>query len=168
MEAIAAGGSVIAFIQITARISAAIINIGQRFHDAPAEFKQMDRQLNLLQAELNLVQNLRGTANDDDLALLPNETESLCTALKEAEFVILDVQRVCEKLTLDVNPRTRVRLCWALYDQSKFKTVRSRLQDIQMSLQTILLLVNVFVTLIKMKAKELMVIVELQICQERL
>ncbi|KAE8444702.1 hypothetical protein EG329_014360 [Mollisiaceae sp. DMI_Dod_QoI] len=143
MEAIAAGGSIIAFVQIAASICSGAIDIVKRYKGAPAEFRQVARQLSLLQSELNFIHNLQGEAGDDNLTLLTNETEDLSSALAEAEALILEVRSACAKHKADGKLKAAPRLHWVFHDQSKFKNVVSRLQQVEMSLQTILLLVNI-------------------------
>jgi N-terminal domain on NACHT_NTPase and P-loop NTPases len=104
MEAIAAGSSIIAFIQITASTCSAVNDVVRRFRDAPEEFHQLARQLALLESELNFINNLQGNAIDDDLALLPNETEDLSKALEAAQALILEVRRSCHKYKQDGKP----------------------------------------------------------------
>ncbi len=144
MEAIAAGGSIIAFVQIAASICSGAIDIVKRYKGAPAEFRQVARQLSLLQSELNFIHNLQGEAGDDNLTLLTNETEDLSSALAEAEALILEVRSACAKHKADGKLKAAPRLHWVFHDQSKFKNVVSRLQQVEMSLQPILLLVNMY------------------------
>ncbi len=144
MEVIAAGSSIIAFIQITASTYSAITDIIQRFQDSPEEFRQIARQLRLLQSELTFIKNLEGTAADDNLALLPDETRDLSSALEAARSAIVDVRLACEKYRQDGKGKNKkaARLLWVFHDQSKMKNVVSRFQQIQLSLHAILLLVN--------------------------
>ncbi len=146
MEAVAAGSTIITFIQIAASTCSAITDIIQRFQDAPEEFQQIARQLRLLHSELTFIKNLQGNADDDNLALLPDETRDLSSALEAARLAIVDVKGACEKYGQDGKGKGKnkkpARLVWVLHDQSKMKNVVSRLQQIQSSLHSVLLLVN--------------------------
>jgi hypothetical protein len=145
MEAIAAGSSIVAFIEIAASTCSAITGIVRRFRDAPEEFRQIARQLSLLYSELHFINDLRGEAGEEELALLPDEAIDLSKALQAAQTLIRDVQKACEKYKQDEKSGLPIRLRWAVHDQAKWKNIVSRLQQIQFSLHTILLLINMYV-----------------------
>lgn len=141
MEALGTAASVTALIQLAGSTIRMTTEIIRRFQDAPEELHHLSRQLNLLHSELNFIGNLTESTTGDDLALLPDETEDLWTALDTAKKVIRDVQVACNNH--DGKPKVHDRFRWVFRDQSKMKDILSRMQDIRLSLHTILLLVNV-------------------------
>ena len=149
MEVFGCGASAIAFIQVAATTCAVATDIVRRFRDAPEEFKQLARQLNLLQSELSFLNNLQSVALDNDLALLPNELVDLLKALKSAEALMRKVQNACQKFTPkhDTTTKTPAKLIWVFHDQSKMNALMLRLGRVLKSLHTILLLVNLYVHL---------------------
>jgi len=142
MEVISAGGSILSFIQITASTGFAIAQIVRRFHDAPEEFQQIARQLSLLHSELHFINELQGAAGEEDLALLPDEANDLRKALEQAQTLISSVEKACKKYKPQGQLGVPIRLRWVLQDQAKMKNTVSQLQQIQSSLHTILLLIN--------------------------
>jgi uncharacterized phage infection (PIP) family protein YhgE len=142
MEAIAAGSSIVAFIQIAASTCSAITGIVRRFQDAPEEFQQIARQLSLLHSELHFINELQGEAGEEDLALLPDEANDLSRALEQAQTLINNVKKACKKYRPQGKPGVPIRLRWVFQDQAKMKNIVSQLQQLQSSLHTILLLIN--------------------------
>ena len=140
MEALATAASVTALIQLAGSTIRVTTDIVRRFQDAPEELHHLSRQLSLLHSELTFINSLKEEASGDDLALLPNETEDLWTALQTAQTLILDVQKACN--SHEGKSKIHTRFLWVFHDQSKMKDVVSRMQEIRMSLHTILHMVN--------------------------
>lgn len=133
--------SITALIQIAGSTARVATDIIRRFQDAPEELYQLSRKLSLLYSELNFINNLEQSTSGDDLAPLPKETEDPWKALQTAKALMLDVQKACHRK--DGKSQAHARFCWVFHDQAKIKDIVSRLQEIRMSLHTILLLVNV-------------------------
>ncbi|KAH8587423.1 ankyrin repeat-containing domain protein [Bisporella sp. PMI_857] len=154
MDIVGTAASIVTFVNLTAETLRLATKLVQQFRDAPAELQHLTTQLALLQSELIFIGNLEESLSDDNLALLPDETCSLSGALAAAESVIIDVQKACIKYKPDGKPSTYNRLVWAFHDHSKMKDIISRLQQTQMSVQTILMILNVRITSLSRKAIE--------------
>jgi hypothetical protein len=140
MEFIAAAASVTALLQISAVCIRSLTEITQRFRDAPEAIHQISRQISLLHSELNFIDGLQESASSEDLALLPDEVENLSGTLLTANSLIFDVLAACNKY--NERSKTKNRVIWVFRDEGKMASIMSRLQDVRMSLQTILQIVN--------------------------
>ena len=140
MEVVAAAASITALIQISATCVRCATEITQRFRDAPDAIQHVSRQLKLLHNELIFVDGLKDTASNDDLALLPEETQTLLETLETANSLIHDVLSACNKYS--GRSKARNRMAWVFFDDTKMVSMMNRLQDVRTSLQTILQSVN--------------------------
>jgi hypothetical protein len=140
MEVVAAVASVTALIQISAACVRALTEITQKFRDAPEGLLQVSRLLNLLHSELHFIEGLKSIASGEDLALLPDETCRLSETLQITNSLVQEVLTACEKC--NGRSKTRNQISWVFHDEGKMISMMARLQEVRMSLQTILSSIN--------------------------
>lgn len=135
-----AAASIAALIQISAACVSCVTEITNRFRDAPDAIQHVSRQLKLLHSELIFVDGLTEIASSDDLALLPDETKCLSETLHTAHTLIREVLAACNRCS--GKSKARSQMVWVFRDDAKMTNVMKRLQEVRMSLQTVLLSVN--------------------------
>lgn len=90
MEAFTRRASAFVFIQISTSICLTTTDITNCFEDEPKGFRNLTRQLNILQLELDIISHFRDNARREGLALLSDKVQDISAALKELQTLILE------------------------------------------------------------------------------
>jgi hypothetical protein len=143
MEVVAAAASVSALAELAITSYKSATNVFNAVRNAPHELSRVVQQLNLLHCELALLSDIeKRPGQSDELPLLSSEAALLERALSTAYELISDIANQLEKS----NPHsgTKTRLKWALKNKAQVEGLLKDLKQTEASLNTVLLLVNVY------------------------